>query len=345
MDHLKYLPDGAINGIARMVLAGVHLEYPHQPTHVVMSSTDVRVHRALHPAFFGSYDWHSAVHSHWAILKLLELASTAPDRRLMEETMAAHLSLEFLQLEAAYFKEPGRAAFERPYGWAWIWKLTSDLARSPLPQAASWYANIRPLADFLAKQFVSWLGRQSYPCRAGTHGNTAFAMAFGLDFSQACGDPVFGTEISASAIRLFGNDRGFTLAMEPSNNDFISPMLAEVCLMGRVLPAAEWRSWLSTLLPTAGELQDLKPVVVTDRGDAQGVHLDGLNLSRAYHLAVTAGLPGDMNLRRRFAQAADSHWQVGVSHLFTGDFLAEHWLGSFAILAALELAAISEDCQ
>lgn len=326
-----------------MVLSGVHREYPHQPAHVVMSPSDTRVHRACHPAFFGCYDWHSAVHSHWTILKLLELAESVPDRQLLQDTMTAHLSAEFMRTEAAYFREPGRAAFERPYGWAWIWKLTSALADSPLAEASNWFANIRPLADFLADQFATWLGKQSFPCRAGTHGNTAFAMAFGLDYAKSCDRADFGNAISDAACRLFGNDRGFTLNMEPSGNDFISPLLAEIRLMASVLPAAEWRLWREALLPALGDLHDLKPVVVTDRADPQGVHLDGLNLSRAYHLAALAKGSDEQELRLKLATAAEVHWRAGMRHLFSGDFFGEHWLGSFAVLAALELSAISKD--
>lgn len=344
MNHLKYLSDDAVRGIAKLVLEGVHREFPYQPGHVVTSAADLRIPRVLHPAFFGCYDWHSAVHSHWTILKLLEHAKTDVNQKRMLETMEAHLSTEAIQIEMAYFREPGRSAFERPYGWAWIWKLTADLRCSPLPEASRWERNIRPLAHLLDQRFASWLDRQIYPCRAGTHANSAFAMAFGLEYAHSCDRPQFADSISAAARRLYGLDRGFSGAMEPSGNDFISPLLTEVCLMGRLLPIEEWRAWFHVLVPSIAELATMKPVEVSDRSDPQGVHLDGLNLSRAYNLASIAGLTEQSTLQQDFRAAAERHWLSGMRHIFSGDFLGEHWLGTFAILAALELAAYSMDC-
>lgn len=262
----------------------------------------------------------------------------------MQTAMAEHLSAEAMAVECAYFQEPGRGGFERPYGWAWIWKLSADLARSPLPEADAWHANIRPLAELLAERFATWLSRQHYPCRAGTHGNTAFAMAFALDYAKACGRTEFARSLAQSAIRLYGEDRGFTFRMEPSGNDFVSPMLAEIALMGQLLAPSEWRTWLAALLLDQAELAALSPVVVTDRGDPQGVHLDGLNLSRAYHLAVLAGLCGNASLGRQLGQSAIAHWRAGMAHLFSGDFMGEHWLGSFSVLAAIQIASNSMDC-
>lgn len=344
MDRLKIMTNELAHGIARLVLAGVNREYPNQPGHVLMSPADARLPRTLHPAFFGCYDWHSAVHSHWTMLKLLEQETTGQDRPEMLDAMAAHLSADAIQAEIAYFREPGRAAFERPYGWAWVWKLSADLARSPLLEARTWHANIRPLADLLADRFSDWLARQHYPCRAGTHGNTAFAMAFGLDFAQTCSAPGFAAAMGDAGSRLFAGDQGFTFRMEPSGNDFISPMLAEISLMGRLLPSTEWQAWLTGLLPCEEELFALSPVRVTDRLDPQGVHLDGLNLSRAYHLASIAGFMPPGPMRQQIGASADAHWRSGTCHIFTGDFLGEHWLGSFAMLAALEMASNSIDC-
>lgn len=338
MTFLGILSDDAVRGIARLAHVGVHTEFPYQPSHVVMSSGDLRLPRTMHPAFFGCYDWHSAVHSHWTILKLLEHAEEMPGREGMLNTLTAHLSKEVLQEELAYFLEPGRASYERPYGWAWIWKLTADLSQSALPGASAWHANIRPLADLLAGRFTDWLTRQVYPCRAGTHGNTAFAMELGLDYAQACGATDFGAALKEAATRLFGRDREFSIRVEPSGNDFLSPTLAELSLMDRVLPPQAWNTWRAAFLPSMEDLCGLQPAAVTDRGDGQGVHLDGLNLSRARHMVLIARRLEDPELANALKAQGQMHLQAGMKHVFTGNFLGEHWLGTFAVLAAQEFA-------
>jgi hypothetical protein len=342
MHWIEILTVEAAQGIAKLVRDGVVREFPYQPGHVVMSPDDRQLPRQLHQAFYGCYDWHSAVHSHWAMLVLLEYKPEMTGHQDMLAIMHRHMSAEALLGELAYCKEPGRSGFERPYGWAWIWKLSAQLAESRIPEAQTWHANIRPLAELLSERFMSWLDKQVYPCRAGTHGNTAFAMELGLDYARSCNAPEFGAVLSDAAVRLYGDDRGFTLRMEPSCNDFISPLLAEISLMGRVMPHQIWRTWLETLVPH-DEVADLQPVAVTDRADGQGVHLDGLNLSRARHLATIARLTTDLSLRGRLEASAQAHWQAGMRHVFSGNFLGEHWLGTFALLAAQELAVNSMD--
>lgn len=344
MQHDPFLTPELSASIVRMAHDGILREFPNKPAHLLNSAEDLQLPKQLHPAFFGCYDWHSAVHSHWTLFKLLERGGSEDreSEKLSSETsliLNRHLSQEALEVERRYFLEAGRESFERPYGWAWIWKLAADLASSRLPEAKKWAANIRPLADLLATRFVDWLHREEYPCRTGTHGNSAFAMDMGLDFSLTCAKPELESAIRNAAIGFFGRDQGATLRLEPSGNDFISPILAEMVLMFRVLPNDSWRGWMDRFLTDPHELMTLRPVTVSNRSDGQGVHLDGLNLSRAWHLRRLATTFGTVRCAEILQSSACEHWHAGSAHLRSGDFLGEHWLGTFAVLSAPRITA------
>ena len=326
--------------LARMALAGIERQYPHKPEHVLNGPDDARTPRDLHPAFYGCYDWHSAVHAHWM---LTSLAAHLPDLREAAEircVLASHLTAENLDAEIRYLQSPNRATFERAYGWAWLWCLAAELRLWPAPEAATWLAAVKPLAHLLAQRYVDYLSRQTYPIRAGTHANTAFALALAWDYGSACNDAALCAAVRAAALKFYEKDKDGPEAYEPGGNDFLSPCLTEAWLMTRHLDAKAFALWLTQFLPTLGpggpgdSCPLLEPATVSDRADAQGVHLDGLNLSRAWCLEAMARAlpPGDERIAL-LSVAASRHLTAGLAHVNSGDFLAEHWLGTFAVYA------------
>lgn len=327
--------------LAQMAIAGLTREYPHQPEHVLNAATDLRTPRQLHPAFYGCYDWHSAVHSHWMLARLLRAVPDLPEAAAIHALFKAHFSETALAAELAYLHEANRMGFERPYGWAWFFKLVTEVAaQGEVRDAPAWRARLQPIADVFAARLIDHLPRQTYAIRAGTHGNTAFALGFAWDYARASGRDDLAGALRSAALRLYDADRDGPAIFEPGGNDFLSPCLIEADLMTRFHDAAGFARWLGRFLPgiiggAAARLLD--PARVSDRADAQGVHLDGLNLSRAWCLRTIADhLPPGETRRTALHAAARTHLQAGLAHVKSGDFLAEHWLASFAVYALTE---------
>jgi len=327
--------------LAQMALAGVTREYPHKPEHVLNAAGDVRTPRKLHPAFYGCYDWHSAVHSHWMLARLLRAVPALPQAAAIRAVFDLHFSADALAAELDYLHAPNRANFERPYGWAWFFKLVSEIAAlRELDGASAWQTRLQPIADVFTARLIDHLPRQTYPIRAGTHGNTAFALGFAWDFARATGNHALADAVRGAALRLYDADRDGPANYEPGGNDFLSPCLIEADLLARFHDPAAFARWLGRFLPgfiggAAARL--LEPARVSDRADAQGVHLDGLNLSRAWCLqAIANHLPPGEPRRTTLLAAARAHLNAGLAHVSSGDFLGEHWLGSFAVYAMTE---------
>lgn len=319
--------------LATLALNAVQREYPNAPQHVVMHAQDAPLPRAIHPAFYGSFDWHSAVHGHWLLVWVLrhfpDLSNAGEIRRVLN----AHLTAKNLQTEADYFRQPGRAGFERPYGWAWALKLTLELSHWQDADAQRWRANIQPLAQVLESLYLRWLPKQMYPLRSGTHSNTAFGLSFALDYAEACGHAELSALIHQQSRAYFLADKNYPAAWEPSGSDFFSACLMEAELMRRVLPADEFPAWLTDFLPQLPPSLST-PATVSDRSDGQLVHLDGLNFSRAYCLFNLAhALPNRDTRRAAFHTIAQQHLEAGLAHILSGDFMGEHWLATFALLA------------
>lgn len=315
--------------LAGLALTGVVREFPHKPDHILNSAADALTPRQLHPAFYGCYDWHSSVHSHWLLVRLLGVAPGLPETKEIRELLARHLTAANLKSELAYAMQPGRASFERPYGWAWFFKLTE--AALSVNDMRSESAALRPLAECFAERLIDWLPRQRYPIRTGVHSNTAFALAFALDYARATSHDVLESATREAALRFYKKDRNAPVSWEPSGNDFFSPTLMEADLMRRVLDARAFGDWFSALIPDLARSPLLAPAQVTDRADAQGVHLDGLNLSRAWCFkGIAAALPAHKTLLN---EAAERHLDAALQHVDSGDFLGEHWLGTFALYA------------
>ncbi|MFO0965430.1 MAG: DUF2891 domain-containing protein [Gemmataceae bacterium] len=320
---------------AQLALKGIQREYPNKPGDVLSSAEDVKPPRATHPAFFGSYDWHSAVHGHWMLVRLLRLFPDLPERDAIRKALAANLSAKNLKAEADYFSRPGTQSYERPYGWSWLLKLAEELHGWDDADGKKWSKNLKPLADVLARRYVSYFPKQTYPIRSGVHSSTAFGLTFALDYARAAGDKELARVIEERARKYFGKDVDAPARWEPDGADFFSPSLMEADLMRRVMPAKEFAAWFHRFLPgiAKGEPKTLlEPATVSDRSDPQIVHLDGLNLSRAWCMrSIAAALPKDDRARRVLTEAARRHAAAGLEHVASGDYVGEHWLASFAV--------------
>jgi hypothetical protein len=317
---------------AALALKCVRQEYPNKPDHVLNGEGEVLAPRAMHPAFYGCFDWHSSVHGHWMLVNLLRhhprMAHAAGIRAVLDENLAP----ERIAAEVAYLGQDNRRSFERTYGWAWLLKLAAELRTWEDPDAARWGRALQPLAEAFATRFQAFLPRQTYPIRTGVHPNTAFSLDLALDYARATGDKTFEALIVARSRTWFGRDRQGPLVWEPGGEDFLSPCLEEAALMARVLPRPAFQRWLHAFLPNLPGA--LVPAVVSDRTDPKIVHLDGLNLSRARALRVIAAAlaPGDLR-RAALNRLADRHLRVSLPHLSSGSYEGEHWLATFAVRA------------
>lgn len=334
--------------LARTALSSLGRDYPHKLDHVMTCDEDARTPRALHPSFHGSYDWHSCVHMHWTLARLLRRFPSLQAGADVVALFDRHFATDAIAGELAYLVRPASASFERTYGWAWLLKLAAELHAAAAERGsaardrhdapfARWFAAVHPLAHAFARRFVDFLPRAHYALRYGIHPNSAFALALALDYAREVGDPTLIEACTRRAFDWFSDDGDAPAHFEPSGVDFLSPSLVEAELMRRLLDAAAFAEWLARFLPgflDANPHTLFAPAHVSDRTDAQLVHLDGLNLSRAWcFAAIASSLPsGDprIDIAR---QAAIAHRHAGAEGLDSGDFVGAHWLATFAVLA------------
>src|SRR5215471_2730634 len=279
----------AAERFAKLALACVHKEYPNKISHVLNSDADVAPPQKLTPAFYGCYDWHSSVHGHWLLVRLLRTFPDAAFAKAARDALKESLTAENLKAEAAYLRGEGRASFERPYGLAWLLQLCAELREWDDPQAREMLGNLKPLEDAAVERFRTWLPKLSHPVRVGEHDQTAFALGLILDYARGKNDQALAGLAGDSARKFFLADKECPLAYEPSGEDFLSPCLGEADVMRRVLPQAEFAQWLSDFMPQIPDISggsdatkaNWLPVVVSpDPSDPKLAHLDGLNLSR-----------------------------------------------------------------
>jgi hypothetical protein len=320
--------------LAQCALSALARRFPHKLDHLILDEHDQRLPAQMHPVFDGCFDWHSSVHMHWSLLRLRSLAPGLTAGPAIAQRLDARLRPELVAQELAYVRTPGRAAFERPYGWAWLLLLQSELeaqARAGRDDAGRWADALRPLARELAHRLAGFLSTSGYPVRAGTHANSAFAMLLAREYALGAGDDELRESVERAARAWFGADEAYPAAYEPSGTDFLSPGLCEALLMRRVLDA-DFAGWWTAFRPAEASLDRwLAPATVADRRDGQLVHLDGLNLSRAWCLRALAPAL-DARTGERFEPAAVAHWRAAWPHVTGGDFVATHWLVSFALL-------------
>ena len=320
---------------AQIALGHVMREYPNKLDHVLDTSADAQTPRALHPIFYGSFDWHSCVHGYWLLARLLRTYPALPEADAIRSLLAEHLTPDKVAAERAYLDRPGARGFERPYGWAWLLKLAAELAAREDDEARAWASALAPLARAFAARFQAFLPKATYPVRAGTHANTAFAVALALDYATLCDDPALGRLLRETALRWYAGDQDCP-AWEPGGDDFLSPALMEAECMRRVLPAEDFAPWFDRFLPglAQGEPATLfRPAEVSDRSDGKIAHLDGLNLSRAWcWRSLLAALPAQDPRRAPIGEAAERHLAASLPYV-AGDYMGEHWLATFATLA------------
>jgi len=317
---------------ARLALECVHREFPNKISHVMQSTADAAAPRALTPAFYGCYDWHSSVHGHWLLARLARTYPGAPFAAAARAALQRSLSEQNVAAEVRYMTAKGRASFERPYGLAWLLQLDAELRGWDDDDAREWAAALAPLSAEARRRLAAWLPKLSHPIRTGEHSQTAFAMGLMLDWARAARDRDFEQLLVARAADFYGEDRGWDLAFEPGGQDFLSPGLAEADLMRRVLPRTAFAEWLGRFLPGMGAGFALAPAVVTDKSDGKLAHLDGLNLARAWMLEGIAQALGPSDPRTAaVSRVARVHRQAGLESVTGEHYEGGHWLGSFAV--------------
>jgi Protein of unknown function (DUF2891) len=325
----------AAERFAKLALTCVEKEYPNKISHVLNSDTDVAPPRKLTPAFYGCYDWHSSVHGHWLLVRLIRTSPDAPFTGPARDALRKSLTAENLKQEAAYLRGAGRASFERPYGLAWLLQLCAELREWDDEKAREMSANLRPLEEAAVERLKTWLPKLSHPVRIGEHDQTAFGLGLMLDYARVTGNEAFAKLVTDSTRKFFLADKNCPLAYEPSGEDFLSPSLGEADVMRRVLSSAEFATWLKEFMPQIPTKPnaDWLPVTVSpDRSDPKLAHLDGLNLSRAWMLeGIIFALPADDPRRPALAAAAEAHRRAGLAAVTGEHYEGGHWLGSFAV--------------
>lgn len=319
---------------ALLALDCVQREYPNKISHVLQSDQDARPPRELTPAFYGCFDWHSSVHGHWLLTRIL---TTQPDSVYADEiraTLAKSFTPENMAVELAYYTTEGRGSFERPYGIAWYLQLVAELEESDDPQLQEWRETLRPLEEAIVTKVRDWLPKLSYPVRLGTHNQTAFAFGLMLDYARAVDNQTFAMELAQKSVAFHQSDVNCPLAYEPSGEDFLSPCLMEADLMRRVLSQQDFVVWLGYFLPQIpidGSADWLAPGIVLDASDGKLVHLDGVNLSRAWALeGIASALPQEDPRIPALMAAYQVHREAGIAAVSDEHYSGSHWLASFA---------------
>lgn len=320
---------------AALALSHTTREYPNKLDHVLLGDDDAKGPRALHPIFFGSFDWHSCVHGYWLLARIYRRFPDIPQAAQIRELFNSYFTTANVAVESAYASHPARSGFERPYGWAWLLQLSAELNANTSAEGQRWATILKPLAEVFAKRFKQFLPRATYPIRTGTHFNTAFAVCLSLDYATAYADHDLDDLLRSTAERWYANDVN-AAAWEPSGDDFLSSTLIEAECMRRVLGAAKFGEWFAAFLPdvVSGSPATLfTHAVVSDRTDGKIAHLDGLNLSRAWCWRALASHFATADPRRAVMEAAaDAHLRASLPHV-AGDYVGEHWLATYALLA------------
>lgn len=321
------------NRLAALPLKCLQQEYPNKLNQTLADASELAGPRELHPAFYGCFDWHSSVHGHWMLIRLLKMFPDLEQAPLIRQKLTENISPENMAVEVDYFKRPHEKSWERTYGWAWLLKLAEELYTWDDPLARSLEANLQPLTNTIIQLYLDFLPKLNYPIRVGEHTNTAFGLAFAWDYAHTTGHADLKSLLESRARDYFIADAGCPLSWEPGGYDFFSPCFEEADLMRRILEPSEFRKWLGSFMPQLGsESFSLDVARVSDRTDGKLVHLDGLNFSRARCLyGIAESLPEYGHLRN----TALEHIRFSLPAIVDGSYEGEHWLASFALLALI----------
>jgi hypothetical protein len=327
--------------LVALPLSNLTREYPVHLTHLLNAERDLKPPREIHPVFYGSYDWHSAVHGYWLLARALSWELDATQHVAVTNLFELHFNAIAFERESEYFRDSGRNSFERPYGWAWLLLLAAELDNSDCTQARAWHAAMAPLTKEIRGRLIKYVTTLDYPIRAGTHGNTAFALILADEYAKTTNDSGVGGAIAATISRLFISDGEYYPArFEPGGEDFLSPTLTEAVAVSRILNDDEFEAWFKRFLPSGETIPGLmQPARVLDHADPKTSHLDGLNLSRAWCLETLAQrISKDIRLRDTLRSSAKLHVEAGLIHVASGAYEGEHWLATFAALALSTLS-------
>lgn len=311
----------------------IEVEYPNKLGQVIASPSDLKSPKELRPVFYGCFDWHSAVHGYWSIVKLLKDYPELDKSGEVRAVLNKNITEENVSIESAFFQDFNNRNFERTYGWAWLFQLQSELYTWNDTDAERWHQILKPLTDILVAKYEEYLPKLNYAIRTGQHDNTAFGLSLSMDYARHIGDKKFEKLIIHHAERLYMKDKNCNISYEPGGNDFLSPCLEEALLMSKVLDTEKYQTWLKDFLPEIFNSNfSLEPGRVSDRTDGHLVHLDGLNFSRASCLySIAKKLPQLTHLKI----IADNHLKYSLNNITDDDYMGSHWLGTFALYALM----------
>lgn len=321
---------GAIH-FSELALHCIQTEFPNKLGHVIIDSSQVKRPVELHPAFYGCFDWHSSVHGHWMLVKILKKNPNISNSNHIISVINKNLTEENINNEIAYFNGELQKSFERTYGWAWMFQLQNELNTWNNDQGKKWAKILKPLTDLLRNRLIDFLPKLTYPIRTGVHPNTAFALAFAYDYAIQTNDNELKELIINRSIDYYANDNNYPAYLEPNGTDFFSPSLLEADLMHRILTPKAYRIWIDKFMPIIPE-NLTTPAIVSDRSDLSIVHLDGLNISRAWcMLGISNNLSKNNPNKKILFESANIHLNDALKNIASGNYAGEHWLASFAV--------------
>lgn len=327
----KSLTAEQAENLAELPISCIQKQYPNKPGMVLGGADDLGEPSVLHPAFYGCFDWHSSVHGHWSLVKLLKEFPDLEKADSIKMRLTENISEENIEKEAEYFKREHNESFERTYGWAWLLKLSEEIHTWDDPLAKELEENLRPLTNIIIQRYMEYLPKLLYPIRVGEHDNTAFGLTFAWDYANTTGNDTLKATIESRAKEYYLNDKNCPIGWEPGGHDFLSPCLEEIDLMRRVLNKEEFDTWISDFMPELKKKDfQLETAEVSDRSDGKLVHLDGLNFSRAWVLYDLAKQYPEYN---HLVDVANKHIEYSLPNIVDDSYEGGHWLGSFAIYA------------
>lgn len=329
------LSEKQVTAFAKLALAGIPTEYPNKPSNVMNSTDDVQSPREMHPAFYGNFDWHSSVHGHWMLVRILRLYPNIEIAGDIRKTLNEQLTADKIEAEAEYFRQKHNKSFERMYGWAWLLQLVRELHTWDDADAKKWRQNLVPLEKIILQRAHEYLPKLSFPIRVGTHTDTAFALGMELDYAKIVGDQKLAELVVSKAKQFYMTDKNYPAHYEPSGHDFFSSGFNEADLMRRILSPTEFAAWLDSFLPqlsTDDMGSMMEPVEVPDVTDGHLVHLAGLDLSRAWTMnGIANALPRTDERRKKLLSSVAAHAKIGQTYVTSGHYEGEHWLATFAV--------------